>query len=284
MQNNWINNRLMPSDEVRVSIEDRGFRFGDGLFETIAVYGGVPYLWPYHMQRLTTGLDALHIAYDTTSLLAPALSLLHANTVENGMLRIAISRGVGSRGYLPMQGIAPTVVMETLERPERPKEPITLWLSQYEKTSPRALPTHCKLAQGLNSTLARMEATEHGCYEALQLNANGHVAEASSANLFWLNGGVLYTPALSTGALAGVTRRRILELSHYKAHEGEYPLEVLQGASAVIATNTSYGVAAVASLHPQEMRWESGALAAALMRLRDADIASDTRALRESLA
>jgi branched-subunit amino acid aminotransferase/4-amino-4-deoxychorismate lyase len=277
-----INSQFFEHKEALIHVEERGFRFGDGVFETIGIYGGLPYLWHYHQERLEAGLRALRITFDTHALLLQAMGLLVANRVKEGLLRISISRGVGSRGYLPLQSI-PTLVMETLPYAQAPKEAM-LWLSSYEKISPRALPTHCKLAQGLNSTLARMEATENNCYDALQRSMHGHIAETSSANIFWLTENVLFTPSLATGALGGTTRRRICELSLYKVEEGEYSVDALRSAEAVIITNAAVGIVAVSGLNPLGLEWQSDALAENFIELRKRDIASDVLGLRELLA
>src|SRR5690606_6683241 len=113
-----------------------------------------------------------------------------------------------------------------------PIDPATLWLSGIEKPSPKALPVQHKLAQGVNSTLARIEAARHGCLDGLLLNAHGDICEAGSANLFWRIGTTLHTPALECGVLAGTTRDALLRISPYKIEQGAYPLDMLQKADA----------------------------------------------------
>jgi branched-chain amino acid aminotransferase len=280
-----LNGRRVTETEALIPVSDRGFRFGDGVFETIPVHAGVPYLWEYHMERLAGGLEALHIRCDRSDMRPQALALLADNGVDEGLIRIQISRGTGSRGYLPsFPSPVPTVVMETMERAAPLVEAVTLWLSEREKTSPRALPTRYKLAQGLNSTLARMEAAANGHHDALQLGDGGAIAEAGSANIFWRKDGALYTPSLACGALAGVTRRRMLELSPYPIHEGAYGLSDLAAADAVVLTNATQGVAAVHRLLPAACSWASRALAHELNLLRSQDIKQYVRQARESLA
>lgn len=279
-----INGALVEVEEASIAADDRGFRFGDGVFETIAVYGGIPYLWEYHMERLSGGLEALKIRCTIATLLPHVMSLLTANIVYDGIVRIQISRGVGSQGYLPIPPQSPTLVMHTLARPVPLSQPVTLWLSAHEKISPKALPTRYKLAQGVSSTLARLEAAEHDCYDALQLGPGGIIAETSSANIFWRKDGTLYTPTLDSGALGGVTRRRSMELSPYPVREGAYTLYDLAGAEAAILTNASSGVIPIAALKEHVSFPQSRELAEAMGALREADIRRDTAHLRESLA
>lgn len=280
-----LNATLVTEPEARIPVKDRGFRFGDGVFETLPVHDGVPYLWEYHMERLSSGLDALHIRCDTRDLRRQGLVLLEANGATNGLLRIQISRGSGSLGYLPSSpSSAPTVVIDTEKRPPAPSGAVTLWLSGFEKISLRALPTNHKLAQGLSSTLARMEAAVHGHHDALQLAEGGVIAEAAAANIFWRREGTLYTPSLACGVLAGITRRRLIELSPYPVREGAYDLREIAHADAVVLTNAAYGIVAVGRLLPAGYSWTSMALADELNVLRTQDIKQYTRQARELLA
>lgn len=270
-----LNGRFVPLEKATVSVQDRGFRFGDGVFETIAVYRGMPYQWELHMQRLKDGLQALGIAYDTDNLRQPALKLVSKNGLVDATLRIAISRGVGSRGYLPISCASPTVVIEAHDRITPPIDPATLWLADVEKPSPKALPVQHKLAQGLNSILARMQAAQHGCLDGLLLNAHGDICEAGSANLFWLIGDVLYTPSLDCGVLAGTTRDALLRVSPYKIVQGAFPLDHLQQADALVATNSHWQVAPVTELRPNEWKFaQSVELAKALRGALHKDIAA----------
>ena len=119
-----------------------------------------------------------------------------------------------------------------------------------------------------------MEAARNHCHEALQLDAQGHIAEAGSSNLFWLSGDTLYTPSLETGALNGVTRRRVMELSPYPVKEGLYVMEELIAAEAVVLTNAAQGIVPAKILLPSGAKWESARLASELNALRGQDIQS----------
>lgn len=256
-----VNDQLVPAAEAVVSVHDRGFRFGDGVFETIAVPNGVPYQFEWHIGRLERGLNAIKINYNSAGLRDHARQLLKKNAVQDGILRIQITRGIGSKGYLPDPGHAQagaTLVMETAPLPPLPKEPITLWQSSYAKISPRALPVYTKLCQGLNSTLARMEAAEHNCAEALLLNERGQICETGSGNIFWYKGGTLYTPALSCGLLEGSTRSALMRLASVR--EVEAGIEVLKDAEAVFMTNSVWPAVAVKLLRPLDIGWHSGAI------------------------
>lgn len=273
----FLNGQFLDEKDALVNVNERAVRFGDGIFETIPIYNSKPYLWRYHAQRLQTGLAALQIPL-VDDLFNDALALIKENAVTQGLLRLSMSRGGGSLGYLPYpypSDAPPTVIMQILPSPTPPTQPVALFLSSYEKTSPHALPTHCKLTQGVGSILARMEAVDKGCFEALQLAPGNMIAEASSCNIFWRKEGKLYTSSLSCGALAGVTRRRIMELSPYPVYDGKYPLEALHKADAVVLTNAALGIIPIGVLLPQNWLWKSEALARELNELRQTDIQSE---------
>ena len=275
-----VNGTLTESENAVVSVQDRGFRYGDGVFETIAVYGGVPYQFDFHMERLRGGLSALKIAYDTATLQQQVHELLKANKAGYAILRIEITRGIGSKGYLPDLSVpraGSTCIIETSPRPLPVDDWVSLWLSGYQKPSPLVLPTSFKLCQGVNSTLARMQAVENGCFDALQLGESGYICETSSANIFWLKDGILYTPAIGGGTLPGSTRAAIMRLYPYPLQEVLVGVSELAQAQAVCVTNSTWLAVGIASLQPKNMTWESAELAAQLRGLLQKDIEEHCR-------
>ena len=246
-----LNGSFVLDHRAALAVADRGFRFGDGVFETIRVTRGIPLYWDAHMNRLADGLDALSIDLTVGQLQPYAKKLLHKNEATEGFLRIAVSRGVGSRGYAPYPpGMPVNWVMEWLDGAPKQPAPADLYLSSYARIPPACLPTRAKLAQGLNSTLAIMEAQKHGAHEALQLATDGAIAEASGANIFWLKDEVLYTPTLETGCLAGITREAVLRLSPLPTRIVREGLSALNTAEAVFLTNCRVGIWPVAKLNP----------------------------------
>lgn len=241
-----LNGFLTPASEAHLSVDDRGFRYGDSVFETIRIHEGIPYLWEAHYDRLEQGLETLAIHADITDLHAHALALIQANTLKDGILRIQISRGSGSRGYLPAQTNSPTIVIETLALPNIPENKrIILCVSELRRIPPACLPTHLKIGQGLNSTLARMEAEEQGCYDAIQLSMDNFISECSSHTLFWSKGEHIFTPSPDTGCLKGITASQLFKHMPWKLSAGHYKLPHLLKADGVFICNSASLVLAV---------------------------------------
>jgi len=212
----FLNGQFVPEEKAVVSVFDRGFLYGDGLFETFRVCSGKPFLWEQHMLRLQQGIELLRIPapYTPEQLRKFATELITQNKMPNAILRLTISRGVGPRGYSPKGADQPSVVMSLHPAPALDPEHPPQW---NLITSSVRLPTNDPLTQSktcnkLSQVLARSEADAHGVNEALLLTTHGEVAEASSSNLFWIENGSVCTPPLAGTILPGVTRAMVLEI------------------------------------------------------------------------
>ena len=280
MQYAYLNHKLLPVHEALIPVTDRGFRFGDGVFETIRVHQGIPYRFEWHLQRLATGLRAIHINFDTIQLQALCAGLLKRNKCEQGLLRIQVTRGSSGNGYLPADS-TPTFLIETQPLTPVPAGPVSLYLSSYRRIPAACLPVSNKLSQGMNSTLARMEAREHGCFEALQLNTEGIIAECSSSHIFWMKGNTLYTPALDAGVLDGSVRAAILSLYGNVIHETLTDIDTLTSADAVCITNSSWLALPVSTLIQANCLWESTGMANMLREQLEKDINAYSAAHRQ---
>jgi branched-subunit amino acid aminotransferase/4-amino-4-deoxychorismate lyase len=254
----FINNKLLDTEKATISYEDRGFRFGDGVFETISVVGGVPYQFDWHMERLRKGLHAIKINANLHQLHEQSRRLLKENQFKDGTLRIQVTRGIGSRGYLPdpkHPKAGATIVVETIPSPPPAPESASLIISSYEKITAESMPVQYKLCQGLNATLARIEATEKGAFDALLLNRDRMLCETSSGNLFWVKNDVLYTPMLSCGVLEGSMRAALMRLSPYPVREVASTLSELEKAQAVFITNALWPIIAITRIDGVAASW-----------------------------
>ena len=212
----FLNGQFVPEAQAVVSVLDRGFLYGDGIFETMRVVRGNPFRWAEHMERFQRGAAFLKIQspFAPDELFAHVRRLIELNALPDSLLRITLSRGVGARGYSPKGANQPTLVMTLNPAPERKPGAPPAW---RVITASFRLPANEALAQfktcnKLPQVMARAEADAAGADEALLLNTDGHVVEASSSNLFWIANGFVCTPPLQSGILAGVTRLVVLEI------------------------------------------------------------------------
>ena len=279
-----INADIIPKSKAMISVADRGLRFGDGIFETIRINSGIPYQWEQHLKRLNQGLEALKIDYNTNSLLKDSLALIRKNAVNDGVLRIMITRGEGSVGYLPTNNCVSNVIIEAIGKKFPPIAPANLFLSSYTKISPSSLPPFIKHMQGLNSILAKIEASENGCEESLLLDDKGHICESSSGNIFWVKGNILHTAASDCPMVAGTMREKIIEFSPLKLEQGYYRIDELYNADEVFLSNSSWPIMPIARLKPAEISYSSHKVAEALLAIIEKDMQAYANAWQPPMA
>lgn len=256
MQEIYVNGSFVPEDQAVVSVRDRGFRLGDGLFETIAVKDGVPPLWDLHRQRLADGIAAMQLpTIDLDAVQHAAKELVARNQLTDSIMRIIVTRGIGSKGYLPLSTEA-TIVIDAEAADYTPLAPQTLWCSGF--TRPSGAVMAFKSTHGIISTLARLEAQEHDCDDSLLFTQGGYVAETSSRNLYWAKGDTLYTPALGDGVLRGTVRQLLCAHSDFPIQTDHYQLDDLLLADEVFVTNAVSGLVSIVQLEPNGITWGVG--------------------------
>jgi aminodeoxychorismate lyase len=212
----FLNGKFVPEEQAVVSVFDRSFLYGDGLFETLRVAGGKPFCWPQHIERLQRGAEflKLRLPFAREALEMFSTRLIEQNQMPESLLRITLSRGIGPRSYSPVGANQPFLVMSLHAAPQIDLQKPMQWRLY---TSSVRLPATEPLAQfktcnKLPQILARAEAEAAGADEGLLLNTDGMVAEAASSNIFWLKDGIVGTPPLASGILAGVTRIIVLQI------------------------------------------------------------------------
>ncbi len=251
----YLNGTYLEAAEARVSIADRGFLYGDALYENVRVYQGGFFRFEAHYRRLADGAAALRIEPPPPEhLRRVAGELAVRNGQQGGTLRVTLTRGPGGEGLAP-RGAGPPTVLVTLtpvseERMRRAEEGWSA-VAARARRAPSALPGSIKSANRLDAILAKLEAETAGADEAILLSIDGWVAEGTTCNVFWRCGAELLTPSPDVGILPGVTRGVILELAQrlgIPVREGRFPLDSLREAAEVFFTMTSVGPVRVRSL------------------------------------
>ena len=257
----WINGQYYSENEAVVSVFDRGFLYGDGLFETLRIENGRPIQWQAHWTRLTQGAASLCISMPWTDVQVrnTVEELVKRNELPDSILRIALTRGRGQRGYSPKGADQSTLVL-TLHRPRVDSathlEGVKLAVSSYRVLAGDPL-LRIKNSSQLVRVMARAEAESKAGDEALLLNQYDRVAEASSANLFWLQDNILYTPPISDGALPGITRAAVMKccpLLDIPCIETKTRLQDLTTADGVFLTNSAWGIVEATVLDTNPLR------------------------------
>jgi branched-chain amino acid aminotransferase len=215
----YINGTLYDKEEAKISVFDHGLLYGDGVFEGIRSYGGKVFRLRQHLERLWQSAKAIALNIPMTQeQLADAIyQTLRANQIDDGYIRLIVTRGVGTLGLDPNRCSQPQVIIIT--------DYISLYPRQYYedgleiitastiRNHPAALSPRIKSLNYLNNILAKIEGLQAGCIEALMLNSKGEVAECTGDNIFLVFRGRLLTPSIEAGILEGITRNAVIELA-----------------------------------------------------------------------
>ncbi len=249
----WLDGRVAPPREVSLSPLDRGFQYGDGVFETLRAERGKVFFLEAHLARMRRGLDVLGIdcpeaLLRATEGIGALLELMGSG--RTWALKVIVTRGLGPGGPTSRGEFTPTVmVFGGKVDPARPEglRAVTTKIVRNER-SPLAAIKSLNYAEML---LARAEAEQAGADEGICLNTQGRVSEASAANVFFVRGGLLVTPPESEGCLRGIVRGEVLglvgELGIEAAVEPVTP-DDLRGADEAFLTNSRIGVAPLVEL------------------------------------
>ena len=215
----YINGKLYDKADAKISVFDHGLLYGDGVFEGIRVYEGKVFRLREHVERLYDSARGikLEIPMSREQMAEAVTSTVQANAKRNGYIRALVTRGAGYLGLDPRKTTDPQVVIIvddiTLYPPELYENGMEIVTVSTIRNHPNALSPRIKSLNYLNNIMAKMEAIQSGCLEALMLNHEGQVAECTGDNIFIVKRGVLKTPPTDAGILEGVTRNTVLELA-----------------------------------------------------------------------
>lgn len=235
------NDTLMPRELFRVDLEDRGYQFGDGVYEVIRFYGQKTYELDAHLQRLRDSAAAIRIPLPTTveNLAANVERLIAESGHQNGIVYLQLTRGVAPRGHLFPEKAEP--VLTGYATPvERPTDALENGITAVTAEDIRWLRVDIKTINLLPNTLAKQEAHEAGAQEAIFVR-NGFVTEGASSNVFGIRAGVCYTHPANHLILNGITRRvvlRLLEAAGIPVQESAIPKDELYAMDELFVTST----------------------------------------------
>jgi len=215
----WIEGRVVDGEEARISVFDHGLLYGDGVFEGMRIYGGGIFRLADHLRRFESGMRALGLELPGGTAHVEAVVLETARAAERteGYIRLLATRGCGALGVDPTTCEDPQLLCivtgVTLYPEEKLASGIDMVTASLRRPAADSVDPAIKSLNYLNNVLAKREARLRGADEALLLNAQGAVAEASVANLFVVRDEGLLTPPVSDGALPGITRASILTIA-----------------------------------------------------------------------
>ncbi len=273
----FLNERLLEASKARLRALTGAALYGRGVFTTLAVHAGRPFLWPAHWSRLIehsrrAGVALLFDEEETREALA---RLIEKNEVERGRARITVlaraAGGLWSEGSEADDAAArgSDLLLTTGDARRVDEEALALTVSPFRVNTHSPL-AGLKTVNYLEHVLSWEEARGRDFDEGVVLNERGEVVSATMANLFWVKQGTVHTPALAAGALAGTTRARVIELAEEMAVpvvEGVSDLHALADADEIFLTSSGLGVALVTTFDFHRYTVPVGSVA---LRLREA--------------
>jgi branched-subunit amino acid aminotransferase/4-amino-4-deoxychorismate lyase len=263
----YLNKTMVEATKARVAPVSSAMLYGRGVFTTLAIYDGTPFLWSKHWQRLTAHAAKLDIDYTgcTEKGVGDALKkLIAVNQVKDGRARVIMLARSGRdlwRSKMP-GGKKTDLLIMTGDPPKAPPNGFSLAVSPYRINTFSPL-TGIKSLNYLGNVLAWEEAQSRDFDEAVVLNERGEISSATTANLFWVKNGTVHTPTLSTGAVAGVTRECVIDIAgkHFlPLLEGVYEMGDLTDADEIFLTSSGLGVAPVTTFDFRRYAVEPGSV------------------------
>lgn len=215
----WLDGEWHDRDSAKISVFDHGLLYGDGVFEGIRVYAGRVFRLEEHVDRLYDCARAvdLTVPMPKAEFTRIVEETVRRSGLQEAYIRPIITRGIGDLGIDPRKCARPTVIVIVDEikiwPPERYEQGLKVVTSGTPIPHREALSPRVKSLNYLCHAMAKLEANNAGADEAIMLDASGHVAEGTGQNIFVVKKGVLRTPPLSAGILAGVTRQAVIELA-----------------------------------------------------------------------
>jgi branched-chain amino acid aminotransferase len=242
-----IDGAIVAPGDAKVSVFDRGFLYGDAVFEVLRTYGGIPFALDEHLGRLRRSAERVFIKLpvDDATLRSEVERAVAASGNDESYVRIVVTRGVGPLSLDPDTARDPlrVVLVESVAPPPREayEQGVAAVLVHTRRAVDETAAAGAKVSNYLANLLAVHEAKARGAHEALIVDAQGHVVEGASSNVFVVNAGKVATPPEAAGILAGITRARILAAAAdlgVRLEERELTVAEVLGADEVFITSS----------------------------------------------
>jgi branched-chain amino acid aminotransferase len=246
----YIDGEWEPKSKATISVFDHGLLYGDGVFEGIRVYNGVIFRYKEHLERLYSSAKSIKLQIPLTpdEMTAAVVETLKRNGLKDAYIRLVVTRGTGDLGVDPRKCRRASIIIITEYADPSfgaiaKQKGISVIISSVRRDAVDATTHEIKSLNYLNSVLAKLEAVDAGADDALMLDRNGFVSEATTTNLFIVKDGEIFTPPSTAGILPGVTRRRTKKLARelgYSVYEkGLTPFDVTNADEAFLTGTLS---------------------------------------------
>lgn len=254
----YLNTRFMPLEDLCVSPEDRGYQFGDGVYELIRVYGGVPFCYQEHLARLEQSAREIRIPFtvEKKEWEGRLLKGIQRSRYDNAKIYIQVTRGIAPREHQFPKLISPTILMTVREMVDLNEDVHSMGVAAITLEDIRWARCDIKSLNLLPNILAKQKAKESGAYEAIFLR-DGSVTEGSSSNVMLVKRGQILTPSANSHILSGVTRNVVLKLGKnqgLEVYERDVKAYELEEADELFLVSTTIEVIPVTTLNGKPIK------------------------------
>ena len=247
----FLNGQFLDINEAKISILDRGFNYGDGLFETMRSYNGRVFKLDLHLNRLLKSAQEIFIdvPYDKEQLKKTIYEVIKKNSFKEAIIKLTVTRGVSEPGLSIQYSSRPTLLVYAIQFKPLPKEyfnnGVDISLHPFSAIKLSGLTDQIKSCNYLSHIIIKKLAEDQNTFEGIMLNEKDHVCEGTSSNIFIIKNGVLITPPISEYVLEGVTRNVIHEIVNNHnifSKENNFTAKDIESADEVFLTNTGIEV------------------------------------------
>jgi len=259
----YIDGKFYPESEAKISVFDHGFLYGDGVFEGIRSYNGVVFKLKEHIDRLYNSAKAIMLDIPMTKdeMIEAVLKTLRKNSLKDAYIRLVVTRGKGDLGLDPRKCPKPSVIIIAVPLLQLYDEKVrergmSMIVSWVRRDSVDATTHEIKSLNYLNSILAKIEANNAGADEAIILDPNGFICEATGENIFIVKDGKLFTPPSTSGTLPGITASVIKEIAQklgYQVIEKGITVTELYCADEAFLTGTAAEVMPIREVNKRQI-------------------------------
>lgn len=264
----WIDGKMLPKSQAVVSVFDHGLLYGDGCFEGIRIYGGQIFKSRSHLNRIFRNAERLRMVmpYSKDEMHEMMMECVRANGLKDGYIRLIFTRGVGTLGLNPFKCPRPGVIciadQIALYPDEMYRDGMKVIVAKRPRTPTACLDPSLKSLNYLNNILAKVEAIDAGCLEAIMLSLDGYVGECTGDNLFIIKNGELLTSPLEVGMLDGITREFVMKTiaknCGVKVVERKLRLDDVLKADEIFLTGTAAEIIAVTQVDDKKISTGEG--------------------------
>jgi branched-chain amino acid aminotransferase len=255
-----INGVVNKAQDAKISVFDRGFLYGDSIYEVFPIFAGQPLFYDEHIERLWNSASLIHMPIQFTKehLNREIERTLKESSFDRTYIRIILTRGISSIG-LNASGIEHNLIIISKPLPLNPRawyeQGVSVHIASVIRNDPRATNPNAKSGNYLNNVLAHLEAKKLGFFDAVMANKQGNITEGTTNNIWMIKDKVIKTPPVEAGLLRGITRDKIISLlDDYQFEEVNFSIDEFKNCDEAFLTSSTKGIVPITKIDDRSLK------------------------------